>query len=198
MGFTAFYENYFWEGRQVRLRAPRKADIARKLKEYTDSEARMLLQTAVELPPVSLERFAKQFEDMIDFKDTSRYTHFSVETLAGEYVGWVNLFISSHQHGTFSFSVSIYREYQRKGYAEDAVRILLRYGFHELRMQKCNSGCLAFNEGSIRLHEKLGFKQEACIRRNYYIHGQYHDDLLWGVLREEFEENDAKYLQNEG
>jgi len=69
---------------------------------------------------------------------------------------------------------------------------LLRYGFFELRMQKCNSACIAINEGSIRLHRKLGFQQEGCIRRNIYLNGQLHDDLMWGLLREEFEDNEKQ------
>jgi RimJ/RimL family protein N-acetyltransferase len=79
------------------------------------------------------------------------------------------------------------REHQGKGYAEDAVRVLLRYGFWERRFQKCNSACVATKEASIRLHEKLGFAQEGRVRRRWFLNGEYCDDVLFGLTREEFD-----------
>jgi len=184
------YDGYFWQGQKIRLRPMQIEDADKKLREYTDSEARAWLQMGMELPPVSREAYIEQLKPYLDFKDISQYLSFSIETLESEYVGWINLHNKSERRGTFSFGISIFREYQRNGYADEAVRIVLRYGFNELRMQKCNSTCIAINAGSIRLHQKLGFQQEGCIRRNIYLNGQFHDDLLWGLLKEEFEENE--------
>ena len=181
------YEGYFWQGEKIRLRPMQIEDAEKKLREYTDSEARAWLQLGIELPPVSMERYLEQLKPYCDFRDTAGITSFSIETLAGEYVGWINLHSKNERRGTFSFGISIFREYRKNGYAKEAVRILLRYGFFELRMQKCNSACIAINEGSIRLHQKLGFQQEGCIRRNIYLNGEFHDDLLWGLLKDEFE-----------
>jgi RimJ/RimL family protein N-acetyltransferase len=49
--------------------------------------------------------------------------------------------------------------------------------------------CLHTNEASIRLHEKLGFIEEGRIRRNSFQNGQYLDDVLFGMTREEFDEH---------
>lgn len=187
------YDGYFWQGDIVRLRAPRIEDATKKLREYTDTEARSWLQYGMDLPPISLEAYSEKLEPYYDFKDTSQMTHFGIETLAGEYVGWINIFANNLRHGVFSFGISIFREYQRNGYAADAVRILLRYGFYQLRMQKCNSACIAINEGSIRLHQKLGFKEEGRRRREIYLNGQFYDDVLFGLLKEEFDENEQQH-----
>ena len=112
---------------------------------------------------------------------------FMVENLAGETVGGISLHSRDRKNGIFSFGVVTDREQQGKGYAEDAVRILLRYGFWEGRFQKCNSACVATNEGSIRLHEKLGFAQEGRVRRRWFLGGEYCDDVLFGLTREEFD-----------
>ncbi len=45
----------------------------------------------------------------------------------------------------------------------------------------------AFNERSIRLHEKMGFQKEGQIRRAVYTNGQYYDEILYGMTKEEFE-----------
>ena len=186
------YDGYFWQGEKVRLRAMSIHDVDKKMREYTDSEARAWLQAGMDLPPVSREAYIEKIKPFLDFKETSPILSFCIDTLDGEFVGWINLHSKSERRGTFGFGISIFREYQRRGYAEEAVRILLRYCFYELRMQKCNSACIAINDGSIRLHQKLGFKQEGCVRRNIYLNGQFYDDLLWGLLREEFDENEKQ------
>ena len=66
-------------------------------------------------------------------------------------------------------------------------RILLRYGFWERRYQKCNSACVHTNEASIRLHRKLGFVEEGRRGRQVFFSGEYHDDVLFGLTREEFD-----------
>jgi RimJ/RimL family protein N-acetyltransferase len=45
----------------------------------------------------------------------------------------------------------------------------------------------AFNEASLRLHEKLGFRQEGCLRRMIFTRGAFHDEFILGLLAEEFE-----------
>ena len=44
----------------------------------------------------------------------------------------------------------------------------------------------AFNEPSIKLHEKLEFMLEGRIRQAHFSSGSYHDELLYGMTAEEF------------
>lgn len=186
------YAGYSWQGERVRLRPLRIEDAPKKWREWTDTQARILLEYGMDLPPVSLETYTEQLRPSCEFEDTSQRISFGIETLEGEFVGWINVGGMSGRHGTFGFGISIFREYQRRGYAEEAVRIVLRYMFNERRFQKCNSECLDFNAASIRLHHKLGFKEEGRRRRSVYIHGEYHDRVLFGLLKEEFDENELQ------
>ena len=74
-----------------------------------------------------------------------------------------------------------------RGYAEDAARIILRYGFLERRYQKCDSACAVGNQASINLHKKLGFVEKGISRRQWFYAGEYQDDTLFGLTREEFD-----------
>ena len=112
---------------------------------------------------------------------------FAIENQPGEHVGGISFHSRHRKNGTFGFGVNVQREHRRKGYAENAVRILLKYAFLERRYQKCNSACVAINEASIQLHRKLGFVEEGRRRRHMFFNGQYHDDVLFGMTREEFE-----------
>ena len=178
--------NFYWQTEKVRLRPLQISDAEKKWQEWFDTETRRFLESQLDLPPVSLEEYTRQLEDICEFKDTSRMISFAIDNLSGEFVGWINMFKGDPKHGNFSFGISIFREHWRKGYAENAVHLILRYGFYELRMHKCNSECLANNQASIRLHHKLGFQEEGLKRETIFMDGAYHDIVLFGLLGSEF------------
>lgn len=62
----------------------------------------------------------------------------------------------------------------------------MRYYFQELRYQKVTIHIYSFNDASAKLHETLGFQLEGRLRRTIFTKGQYFDELLYGMTREEF------------
>jgi RimJ/RimL family protein N-acetyltransferase len=102
-------------------------------------------------------------------------------------VGDVTVHDADPRTGTFSWGVSIRPDVRGRGYASEALTLVLRYLFHERRYQKANAGIYAFNDVSIRLHERLGFQLEGRQRRMTYTGGRFHDLLLYGLTREEFD-----------
>ena len=103
-------------------------------------------------------------------------------------VGAIDTHTCDPRNGTFQYGVTIRREHARKGYASEAIRLVLRYFFHELRYQKVNVEIYGFNEASVKLHRELGFREEGRLRRMVYTGGAYHDSIMLGMTREEFEE----------
>lgn len=120
---------------------------------------------------------------------------FVIEALeSGDMVGTLNTHTINQRVGTFMYGIAISPERRRKGYAAEAVRLMLRYYFDEKRYQKVSAEVYSFNAPSIRLHERLGFTLEGRLRRMVYTAGQFHDALIYGMLREEF---DAQRLPEE-
>lgn len=186
MSLPLDYSRYFWQGDSVRLRPLRIEDAKGAFADSLDSPSRRVLQLGIELP-TSVELLETQLAKFVGCKDANGIVIFTVETLDGEDVGGISLHSRDRKNGVFSFGVVIGRKHRGKGYASDAVRILLRYGFRERRYQKCNSACVATNEESIRMHQKLGFVEEGRRRRRWFLDGEYLDDVLFGLTREEFE-----------
>lgn len=180
------YSRYFWQGEKVRLRPLRIEDAEQGFIDSLDSPSRQLLQLGIELP-TSVEILRSSLEKYVGCKDADGLILFVIENLEGVDVGGISLHSRDQKNGIFSFGIVINREHRRKGYAEEAVRILLRYGFWERRYQKCNSACVHTNEASIKLHKKLGFVEEGRRRRQVFFNGEYHDDVLFGLKREEFD-----------
>lgn len=180
------YSHYFWQGEKVRLRPLRIEDAEQSFITSLDSPSRQLLQLGIELP-TSVEILKSSLEKYVGCKDADGVIVFVIENREGVNVGGISLHSRDQKNGTFSFGIVIDREHRRKGYAEDAVRIVLRYGFWERRYQKCNSACVHTNAASIKLHKTLGFVEEGRRRRQLFFNGEYYDDVLFGLTREEFD-----------
>ena len=180
------YADYFWQGDKVRLRPSGSDDWEQVYRESFDSPARQVLQLGIELPQ-SPEMAREAVEKYANCKDVDGVVIFAIEGVDGKTVGGISLHSRNRKNGTFGFGIVIYRPFRRKGYAKDAVSILLRYCFQERRYQKCNSACVHNNTASIALHKGLGFVKEGRRRRNLYFNGQYYDDILFGLTKEEFD-----------
>jgi len=73
-----------------------------------------------------------------------------------------------------------------KGYATEAARRMVRYGFEELGVHRIWSWCIAENTASAHVLEKLGMRQEGRLRDAEYFKGRYWDTLMFGIVREEW------------
>jgi RimJ/RimL family protein N-acetyltransferase len=71
------------------------------------------------------------------------------------------------------------------GYASEAARAVVQFGFTELHIHRIWAECVAENVGSARVLQKLGMKQEAQLRQNQYFKGRYWDTLIFGMLAQE-------------
>jgi RimJ/RimL family protein N-acetyltransferase len=75
-----------------------------------------------------------------------------------------------------------------RGYATEAARSMVDFGFRELALDRVSSWCIAENIASARVLERLGFRQEGRLRRNEFFKGRWWDTLLYALLREEWKE----------
>lgn len=180
------YSHYFWQGERTRLRPFRVEDADLRFNASLDSPTRQAHVGGIEFP-TSVELQRMWLEKVAGCKNNHGFVLFAMENLGGETIGWASLHSLDQKNGTFSFGVAVYRAFRGHGYAVDAIRMLLKYGFWEQRYQKCNSVTDHSNEASIRMHTKLGFVQEGRCRRATFYNGQYHDDILFGMTREEFD-----------
>ncbi|MFP6809168.1 MAG: GNAT family protein [Pseudomonadales bacterium] len=119
--------------------------------------------------------------------------HMEIESIeGGDLAGSIGVNNTDSRSGTFRYGVSIDSDFQQRGYATDAIKLVLRYFFDELRYQKCTVDILASNEASITLHERLGFVKEGQIRRAHYSEGVYHDSCYYSLTDNEWRD---KYCQ---
>jgi ribosomal-protein-alanine N-acetyltransferase len=73
-----------------------------------------------------------------------------------------------------------------RGYATEAARALLDWGFGVWGLERVHAHCIAENEASAAVLRRLGFRQEARLRDHERFKGRCWDVLLFGLLREEW------------
>ena len=64
-----------------------------------------------------------------------------------------------------------------RGYATDAARTLVNYGFEQLDLHRISAAIGPDNAPSIALVQRLGFQYEGCIRDHVYTNGAWRDSL---------------------
>lgn len=100
-------------------------------------------------------------------------------------VGTVILSDIDYINGHGEIHIKIKKEYQGKGYGYESICLVMNYGFNELRLNCIYALINDFNLSSLGLFEKIGFKKEGILRSRVYKRGNYHNQIIYSILREE-------------
>ena len=104
----------------------------------------------------------------------------------GELIGIVSLRIKpDHLYGHLGGWVAA--DVRNQGYAAEAARALMDYGFTELGLHRVGSQCFSRNKESARVMEKIGLRYEGCMRQAFLKNGVYEDLLGFATVRDDWE-----------
>ncbi|MDE7219914.1 MAG: GNAT family N-acetyltransferase [Oscillospiraceae bacterium] len=76
------------------------------------------------------------------------------------------------------------KEYWGMGFASEAVKEAVRFGFKDLKLHRIQAAVRPENAASLRVLEKSGFQQEGLLRK-YYFGKEFHDTVMLAAVREE-------------
>jgi RimJ/RimL family protein N-acetyltransferase len=79
------------------------------------------------------------------------------------------------------------KTYWGKGYATEAVRALLEFGFNRLTLHRISANCDPSNVASNRVLMKAGMKLEGRLRENLRVKGRWRDTMVYGILEREYD-----------
>ncbi|HET6556540.1 MAG TPA: GNAT family protein [Prolixibacteraceae bacterium] len=74
--------------------------------------------------------------------------------------------------------------YHGQGYATEALKEIMNVLFYQWGKERISASVDPRNNPSIRLMERLGFTKEAHLKESYYIHGIWEDELIFAMLKE--------------
>jgi RimJ/RimL family protein N-acetyltransferase len=94
----------------------------------------------------------------------------------GEPVGSVD--VRRAEHGVGVLSWAIYAPYREKGLASRAVRLLIRFAFDELGLERVEAHVNPLNRPSLRVAHRAGLRREGLMRGNTVLEGERHDSIV--------------------
>lgn len=101
------------------------------------------------------------------------------------FIGSIGLdIVQSHRHARLSYWLGL--PYWNQGYATEAVRVVLRYGFLQLNLHRIYSPHFQGNAASGRVLRKAGMTYEGRMREHYVRFGRFVDLEMYGMLQQEF------------
>jgi len=131
--------------------------------------------------PVSLARSKKTFEDLEGYR-------FDIVLLDGDVlIGHISLHNIDHLNRNAFLGIFIgEREYRRRGYGVEAVRLILDYGFKTLNLNNIMLSVHADNHAAISCYKKVGFHEAGRRREWVFKDGNYIDKIYMDLLAREF------------
>lgn len=79
-----------------------------------------------------------------------------------------------------------------KGYASEAVALLVDYGFNSLKLHRLQAGIIEGNSASGRVLEKSGFQIEGHLKQEILCEGKWQDHIIYGLINSEYKEEEQK------
>ena len=179
-----------------------------------EEEPRVLEGPRVRLRPVTPEDAKRTFSWYNDPEIVAQFDRFSVDTfeeferaiheapedptsLAPRYVvalregngpiGFVGYYVPHPVLETIDVWYVIGdRQARRKGYATEAVGLLVTHLFDTTSLPRLGATVDVDNGASIALLERLGFTREGVLRSALFHHARWHDIAVYGIMRDEW------------
>ena len=84
------------------------------------------------------------------------------------------------------FGITLATAFQRRGYASEALRALLRLAFDTLGKHRVYASIDPRNAASLALFERAGFRREAHHVESLWLMGEWVDDVVVAILAREW------------
>ena len=105
----------------------------------------------------------------------------------GAFLGWCGLTKWNPGYRSASLGYCLDDAAWGHGYATEAARALLQWGFDTLDLNRVQAEADTRNAASARVLEKLGFVLEGTLREDCIVNGDVSDSWVYGLLRREWQ-----------
>jgi ribosomal-protein-alanine N-acetyltransferase len=113
------------------------------------------------------------------------------EKKSEELVGSIGLTINpDHDHAELGYWIG--KSYWNRGYATEAAKAMLGFGFGELNLERIHAHCLTRNKASGKVLLKLGMQHEGRLRKHIKKWNKLEDIEMYGILRTEYRSGYAR------
>jgi ribosomal-protein-alanine N-acetyltransferase len=106
----------------------------------------------------------------------------------GELIGAVGLVVDKRfSHAELGFWID--KDLWGKGYATEAARALVDYGFNKVGLHRIFAEHMTRNLASGKVMKKLGMHEEGLLKEHVLRSGKYEDVIVYGILHDDWNKN---------
>jgi RimJ/RimL family protein N-acetyltransferase len=106
-------------------------------------------------------------------------------------IGGCGIYVSNSDNIEGYIGYVLNRNFWGQGYATEAARALLEFGFNRLKLHRIFATCDVENVASAHVLEKIGMRREGHFHENGWVKGKWHDSLLYAILDHEWNKAQA-------
>ncbi|MGE7921174.1 GNAT family N-acetyltransferase [Viridibacillus sp. NPDC093762] len=171
------------ENERIYLRTLQESDAPIMLQITTNEEIRFMTGTK---PNFNLNQIKAHINNINN--DSSRYDFAICLKDNDQMIGELSIFEIDEENNKAGFRISMSSiELTGKGYGTEAIIIVLRFVFEELKLNRLQLEVFSHNLRGIRVYEKVGFVKEGVLRESLYYNGTYSDEIIMAILRKDYE-----------
>ncbi|MBW2979183.1 N-acetyltransferase [Candidatus Woesearchaeota archaeon] len=173
------------EGERIKLRKLKLSDASDIYKNLQDRE---MVKWTLNIPWPYKRKDAIKFirKTHYEMKKKSGYTFGIVLKEINKVIGVVSLIHINQKDKNAELGYWLGKKYWGKGLMTEAVKLMLKFAFEKLKLHRVYAGVFEENIASRRVLEKTGFKLEGVMRECRYKYNQWHNELRFSILKQEY------------
>lgn len=119
----------------------------------------------------------------LDIYETKQLRFIIEETATKKQVGMIDLFDYNPQHKRAGVGILIHPDFQKKGFASEALSLLINYSFSHLQLHQLYANITSDNMQSISLFKKHNFFQVGIKKDWILSKGKFKDEVLFQLIK---------------
>ena len=136
--------------------------------------------------PEDVQRFVQMFIDQQTEQPRRKFQLAATLKISGQLVGNCGIRQASSGAHEADIGYELSSDHWGYGYATEAARAVVQFGFTELHVHRIWAWCIADNAASVRVLEKLGMQLEGRLREKEHFKGRWWDTLVYAILEDDW------------
>lgn len=168
---------------RVTLRAPRPADVEWRIALGRHPEIVSMFGGSIDhWEPMEAETAERWISSLV------AHPHAWIIEADSRGIGEIRLDAMNPDDETARLAIGIFNPAMLgQGFGTEATHLLLAYAFGTLMLHRVSLRVLDFNTRAIACYKRCGFRIEGRERQNCRIGDARHDDIIMGLLRDEYD-----------
>ncbi len=135
-------------------------------------------------PPAAAQEFVRQGRERWQYEEA--YVFAIIDKSSDRFAGCMGIHpVGEHCRAEVGYWIG--KPFWGRGLATSALRLLIRFGFEQLKLNRIEAGHFDYNPASGRVMQKANMRFES-VRRHYVLHRDQYKDVVWyAILREDYD-----------